>query len=154
VLQAVSVWRESLPNATPLRLYVMELDSAGTPDFSRILRYGPTLQIVYGDGVHPVLFRFVLDPPLSLPRRGHYEFAVQVAPPVCDGVAGLLGDTRDPYAAGAAWRHSRTLPDFDCPLMPARPVDPDDDLIFKLEFCETATPVRRASWGSLKVRYR
>src|SRR5436190_24218205 len=55
VLKSVSVWREWTNNdAAALRLYVMELDSTGTPDIDRILLYGPTLQIEFGDGVHPI----------------------------------------------------------------------------------------------------
>src|SRR6266545_6952073 len=97
VLQAVTVWREPSPNDTALRLYVLELDSTGMPDYARILLYGPTLQILYGDGVHPIRFRYVLDPPLVLPGPGHYEFAIQVAPPSCDGATSLFGDTAAPY---------------------------------------------------------
>ena len=137
VLQAVSVWREPHPNYTALRLYVMELDSTGHPDDHRILRYGPTLQIEYGDGVHPIQFRFVLDPPLVLPGPDHYYFAVQVAPPVCDGATSLFGDTLDSYPAGACWRHSRSYPDFGCPLTVAKPGSLGEDLIFELEFCDT-----------------
>ncbi len=152
VIQAISVWREWTINNTSLRLYVLEVDSTATP-YPRILRIGPTLQIENGDGVHPIRFRFVLDPPLVLPRPGYYEFAVQVAPPECDGATSLLGDTRNPYPGGAAWRHPRT--DYlDCRLRSARPGDPGDDLIFELEFCVAPTPVRRSSWGSLKMRYR
>ena len=155
VLEAVSVWRgDPAGNIAPLRLYVLELDSTGTPDYQRILRVGPTLQIVYGDSVHPVQFRFVLDPPLVLPHPGHYEFAVQTAPPYCDWATCLFGDTRNPYPEGAAWEHRRFDPYLDCPLWSARLPNPDDDLIFRLEFCELPTPVRRSSWGELKVRYR
>jgi len=154
VLEAVSVWRDTLSNITPLRLYVMELDTTGTPDYNRILRVGPTLQIEHGDGVHPIRFRFVLDPPVVLPGSGPYEFAVQVAPPYCDFGTSLLGDTRNPYPEGASWRHPRGYPDLGCPLTPARPANQGEDLVFGLKFCQTPTAVRRTSWGKLKVRYR
>ena len=152
VLQAVTVWREPSPNDTALRLYVLELDSTGMPDYARILLYGPTLQILYGDGVHPIRFRYVLDPPLVLPGPGHYEFAIQVAPPVCDGSTALLGDTLNSYPDGGTWRHHRTYP--NCYLTVASPGNAGDDLVFELEFCEMPTPVRRTSWGELKARYR
>ena len=152
VLQAISVWRGDLRNITPLRIYVVELDSTGRPDVGRVLRAGPTLQ--YGSSDRPVQYRFVFDPPVILPRAGHYEFAVQPAPPYCDFGSCLLGDTRDPYPEGAAWKHRRSFPEFDCPLASVEPPTPVDDLIFEVEFCVAATPVRRSSWGSLKIRYR
>jgi hypothetical protein len=133
----------------------MEVDSTGRPDFHRILRVGPTLVSEYGDGVNPVRFRFEFDPPVILPGPGLYEFAVQVAPdPVCDGSTCLLGSTLDPYAEGGAWEHPRNYPLPDCPLLSAHSFNPDLDLVFEVEFCDTKTPARRASWGSLKIRYR
>jgi hypothetical protein len=89
-----------------------------------------------------------------LPRPGHYEFAVQPAPPSCDFGACLLGDTRDPYPGGGAWEHHRSLLEVDCPLEFVRPPILGEDLIFEVEFCDTTTPVRRSSWGNLKTRYR
>src|SRR2546428_14143501 len=41
VLEAVSVWRDTLANITPLRLYGMELDSTGTPVDNRVSRKWP-----------------------------------------------------------------------------------------------------------------
>ena len=155
ILEAVTVWRHPGCNITPLRLYVMELDSTGAPDVNRILRLGPTVQNVCGDSIHAVRFRFELDPPLSLPRPGHYEFAVQTAPPYCDFGGSMLADTRDLYPGGAAWEHNRSFLGYsDCPLVAAQPLSSSTDLIFQLEFCEPPTPVRRTSWGDLKVRYR
>ena len=156
ILQAVTVWRRPGCNGTPLRLYVMELDSTGAPDVNRILRLGPTVQNECGDSIHPVRFRFDLDPPLALPRPGHYEFAVQTTPPFCDFGGSMLADTRDLYTDGAAWEHNRSFFGYnDCPLVVAQPLyPPSTDLIFRLEFCEAPTPVRRTSWGDLKVRYR
>ena len=152
VLLAISVWRGDLRNITPLRIYVTELDLAGWPDHNRILRVGPTLQ--YGISDRPVQYRFVFEPPVTLPRAGHYEFAVQPAPPYCDFGSCLLGDTLNPYPQGSAWEHHRSFPELGCPLEFVRPPMPSRDLIFEVEFCDTTTPVRRTSWGSLKVRYR
>ena len=153
ILQAVSVWRGPVPTNVPLRSYVVELDSTGTPDYNRILRMGPTLDIPNGDGVHPLRVRFAFEPPVILPGPGRYEFAVQVAPdPVCDGANDVVGDSLNPYPGGGAWRHIRTFP--YCYLGPARRVPAGYDLIFELEFCDRATPVRRSSWGGIKLRYR
>ena len=155
VLEAVTVWRAPPASIVALRLYVLELDSTWTPNIQRILLYGPTLQILGGDGVHPIQLRYVLDPPLVLPRPGRYEFAIQVAPPVCDGSTALLGDTLNSYPDGGRWYHPRSNPYFGCLLRGAEPTNPGDDLVFELEFCgPPPTPVRRTSWGDLKVRYR
>lgn len=155
LVAAISVWREAKVNNTSLRIYVLELDSTGRPDFHRVLRRGPTLYTEDGDGVHPVRFRFEFDPPVILPGPGHYEFAVQVAPdPVCDGATCLLGSARDPYAEGDAWEHPRNYPLPDCPLLSAKSFNADIDLCFEVEFCDTTTLVRPSSWGNLKIRYR
>ena len=142
VLAAVSVWREPPPNDTPLRLYILAVDSTGTPDDTRILLYGPTVEIIGGDGLRPARYRFVLDPPLVLPGPGHYEFAVQEADPDCYAGASLVADDRDRYPEGAAWIHARTYP--DCYLKHARATTPGLDLIFEVEFCATTVGVPSA----------
>ena len=79
LVSAITVWREyyDTPNDSIWHMYVMALDSAGRPDVTRLIADGPTQRIIDGDGVNNTPFRFVFDPPLSLPSPGEYEFAIQ-----------------------------------------------------------------------------
>ena len=96
-------------------------------------------------------FGFAFDPPFALPASGKYFFCIKET----TGFSSLLivADTTDSYPDGQAWAVG---PQVDCqgfgdthPYFP-----PTTDLVFKIEFCPTATAARRDSWGELKVRYR
>ncbi len=156
VIRSITVWRTAQPdsNGTPMKLYVTHVFPDGEPDIDRVLRAGPVLQILAGDGIHPVKFQFVLDPPLQLPGAGDYFFTVQTGEPYCDFGFAVVADSLDPYTAGMAWWNSRTGPIPGCPLGPADLYNPRQDLVFEIEFCDTTTAVRRRTWGELKTLYR
>jgi hypothetical protein len=97
--------------------------------------------------------RYAFDPPFALPRAGMFAFSITTWDPFCDILFNLMGDDRNPYAAGMAWEHGRTWP-AGCALAPARFRGSNFDLIFTIEFCATATRVEPSSWGRLKALYR
>jgi hypothetical protein len=68
----------------------------------------------------------------------------------CAGYNDLLMDLQDDYPSGQAFRtNSRT---DGCVLLGGSWLGVD--LIFTIDFCDTTTPVRRETWGKLKVLYR
>ena len=127
---------------------------------SEILLDGPTLYIPDSDPPGRFIeVSFVLDPPLVLPGRGTYAFFLQ-APDCFTGTPWLLcADTTDwkgpnngpHYPYGQTWRTYRPVGGA-CYLPPT--CCGDSDYIFEIEYCDTATPVRRATWGKLKMLYR
>lgn len=154
LIASISVWLPA-PDTIDFgtgHLYIMDVDSTGTPDvhLAHILLDGPVLFAPIGDGIHPTEFKFVLDPPFSLPRRGTYYFCVKAND--CLTVIRMLADTMNAYVDGAAWR---TRPTYDCNLLGgARPSLAGMDLVFDIEFCDTTTRARGSTWGQLKQRYR
>jgi hypothetical protein len=95
---------------------------------------------------------FNIEPPLSLPRRGLYWFAVKDAD--CFGTTTIYADSTNGYPDGDAWR---TTPGGLCdgPGGGVQRYDgPGVDLIFRLEFCDVKTPARKMSWGRVKALYR
>jgi len=152
LIRAITVWRMATqsPNPYPMKLWVVEVDSAGYPLSDQIIYEGPLTQVLYGDGIHPVEIRFYLDPPVVLPGPGKYAFIVQNQ---CSGFFDLLTVT-DSYAQGQMWRSSRS--NFSgCILSETMQDFYEYDLCCKIEFCKDGqTPSRRCSWGQVKTIYR
>jgi hypothetical protein len=158
LIQSISVWRVpwQAHYVYGIRVFLVPTDSVGVPDVRNMLLAGPTVFHTDGDGVNPTEFEFVFDPPFRLPKTGEYEFAVQSDP--CEGIWDILGsdgrtDGRDYYTGGYAWVHSRST-DPDCHLRTRPSPSPATDLCFRVRYCDQGTPVRRNSWGSLKIIYR
>lgn len=153
LVQAVSAWRPSVTDFEwlPWQVVVTEVDSAGRPDVFRILLHGPVLVVPPGDGMNPVEYRFVFDPPLALPRRGRYFADFFVAD--CFGIIHLLASRANPYADGQAWFTFGNR--YACGY-PTHPTDEGAglDLAFRVEFCEGTTDTRPRSWGQIKLIYR
>jgi len=152
LIGAITVWRmtEQSYNPYPMKLWILEVDSTGYPLSDRVIYEGPQIQVLYGDGIHPVEIRFDLDPPVALPGAGQYAFIVQN---LCAGNFILLG-VPDSYAQGQLWLSSRT--NFSgCILSETMQSFSESDLSCKIEFCKGGpTPSRRRSWGQVKTIYR
>ncbi len=152
LIEAISVWRSAqrTNDLTPWQLFITGVNSAfGYPDVLQVLLTGPTLVNQFGDGIHPVEFRFAFDPPFALPASGKYFFCIKEI----TGFSSLpiVADTTDSYPDGQAWSIGPTV---DCQgFGSARPYSPPTDLVFKIDFCEAATAARGHSWGEVKVRY-
>ena len=156
-IDAITVWRDATwaTDGTPWHIYIMGLDSLGTPDPSLMIRDGPTLVHTDGDASHDTPFRFVFDPPVVLPAPGEYELAVmldQCAP----GPSSLNADGGDgtDYPEGIHWDHGRQV--YSCSGRPRSDPTPrpQSDLIFTIEFCRASTAVRPSTWGQIKALYR
>lgn len=155
LISSITVWRPAF--LTPLgigyKLWITEVDSTGRPDVDRPIQEGPVMRFIYGDGIHPIEMKFVLDPPVVLPRPGQYYFAVQ---DYCGSSSlVLLRDSTNSYPGGHIWKNDITC--FEaCSYLRAFMLSfPDEDLVFTVEFCGDApTPVRGRSWGELKIKYR
>ena len=153
-IAAITVWRVAPEdtNAFGIHLWITKADSLGGPLPHDVVLDGPTLVHPFGDGVHPIEFRFVFDPPVQLPGPGTYEFILNSTP--CGGgwwdiLAHHGGEI---YPGGILWAHSRSVY-VDC-LPRLFPAPQDADLVFKIEFCDTVTAVRQRTWGAMKARYR
>jgi hypothetical protein len=154
VVSSITYWqppyRESFEYYA--RLYVMAADSTGQP-FPTIYYIGTIIHGVDADTLRPSPIVFAFTPALVLPGVGRYLFLVKADDGLCGGDFWLLGDTTNRYADGAAWDSGQ----FCDPRAPGSigPGQPGFDLIFDIEFCDThTTPALRATWGSLKSRYR
>ena len=155
LLRSLTVWRVAVQdtNLFGMRLYITETDSAGMPLTDRVVLDGPTIYNPYGDGVHPIPFEWVFDPPVALPRAGRYAFFLRMTPCVL-GYFDVLGreSTEDLYPEGHYWRTARS---FGCVLLPRPSANPLADMIFRMEFCSAAVvPVLHRTWGGIKVIYR
>ena len=154
LISRLTLWRPPR-NATIWgnHLFITEVDSTLRPDTGHILQDGPSVA-VRSDGVHLTRMDFVLDPPLALPRPGHYAFFIQRD--FCDdGETDLIANDNDLYPDGWFWTTYRTSGGTTCYLPPATGPFGYSDLIFRIEFCRDAsTRVRQATWGRLKVIYR
>ena len=153
LVHAISAWRPSVTDFEwlPWQVVVTEVDAGGRPDVSRIVRHGPILVVPPGDGVNPVEYRFVFDPPLALPRRGSYFADFYVAD--CFGIIHMLASNTNPYSDGQVWFTFGNR--YAC----GYPTHPEDrggnlDLAFRVEFCGGTTGTRHPSWGQIKVIYR
>jgi hypothetical protein len=152
VLLSATVWRipSEAADPSPLKFWITEVDSSGTPHTHLVVYEGQTISVVAADTSRPTPIVYTFDPPVHLPRPGPYCFWVQE---VCTGYADLLIDPHDDYAGGSLWNTHRS--DFDgCILRDFPRSLSSEDLAFRLEFCDAVVPVRRSSWGQVKARYR
>ena len=158
LIESISIWRGPWPphlDAAPRRLFITETFSYNgqiIPDANRLLLDEVLNTRTEGDGIHPVEYRWVFDPPFALPHRGHFYFDV-----LATYYSGWLvpAATTNPYPDGQAWG---TGPLLDC-LTPGEADDyrspPHVDLIFAVRFCSTgATAARPKSWGRTRLIYR
>jgi len=152
LISALTFWRSVNEDSAyfSLHLLIGETDSTGMPRTDRILVDWPNLLRVDGDGISPTEYRVEFNPPIALARRD--TFAIYFVSDPCDGWFNLYMAQNAPYAGGSLWK---TWPGGSpCGLRPNPQHDWDWDLCFKLEFCDLVTPVRRETWGRLKLRYR
>jgi hypothetical protein len=116
-----------------------------------VISDGPTIWNLGGDGVHYTPMVFSFSPPLVLPHTGEYELAVQSDP--CDGAFTLVLNASNAYPLGEFWHHTRT---FEVPCRPRG--GPDGyvgfDMIFDVQFCSQAVPVKATTWGAVRAAYR
>jgi hypothetical protein len=156
-IAAITVWRDCIcaTDPTPWHIYIMGLDSLGTPDPSLMIQDGPILVHTDGDSATTTTpFRFVFAPPVILPAPGEYEFAVMLenCPFGPSSLSLDYGDGTD-YPQGMHWDHRRQV--YTCGPPRSDPIPhPESDLIFTIEFCRTETPVRPTTWGQIKALYR
>ena len=152
LIKSISIWRPSVDtaDAQPRILFITETDSTGVPDVQRLLLTGKSLQMPPGDGVHPVEYRFLFDPPFALPHKGKFFFDILATEFSSYPVPAIKGD---PYPDGVVWQ---TGPVFYCDVPGYLFVgNPDDDLAFEVQFCSsTSVGTRRTSWGQVKTIYR
>lgn len=153
LIQSISIWRPPQPalDGRPRFLFITGTDSLGRPDIDRLLLDAGPLVRQVGDGVSPVEYRWVFDPPFALPGRGKYFFDVLAAYYSSWLIPAV---TTDPYPNGEAWS---TTAVWDCsrPAWPYGDDPPTLDLVFEVRFCETGSTVAvPTSWGKLKVIYR
>jgi hypothetical protein len=151
LIHSISVWRRAYPplDGAPRLLYITEVDQpTGTPDVSQLLLSAPPLSNEVGDGIHPVEYRWIFDPPFALPHRGEFFFDIMAGEFFSWGNLAASGD---PYPDGQGWE---TSPTFTCDR-PGPPRYPGTDLCFQVQFCRGATVgAEPRSWGKLKITYR
>lgn len=155
LITSLTFWRSVYEDSAyfSLHFFISETDSAGTPRPDRLLLAWPYEIRQDGDGVSPTEYRIVFDPPIALARRD--TFAMYFVSHPCDGWFNLYDAHFDEYPGGSLWVTRRPFGMYPCGLRPDRPTRYSDaDLCFKLEFCDVPTPVRKASWGQVKLRYR
>jgi hypothetical protein len=151
LIEAVTVWRPAPQdtNYAPMKFWIVNVDTlTGAPQpFSAVLS-GDSLIIPFGDHIHATAIRYSFSPPFRLPHKGQYAFVFQN---MCAGYFDLLVDISDDYPFGRSFRTNRS--NFSgCALAGGSWIAAD--LIFTIDFCDTMTPVRQETWGSVKVRYR
>lgn len=152
LIQSITVWRWAVQdtNFNGIKLYITDVTSGGYPDVASIVLDGPILSVPYGDGINPIPFNYVFDPPFSLPHKGPFCFALQTGP-TCIGTWAIYVSTLDPYPDGAAWIFGQSV---ECRLRAFPTQYPNADLTFRIRFCDAATPIAAKSWGTLKIHYR
>ena len=157
LIQAIRIWRPAQPpvDGLPRHLFITETftvpgDPRVYPDVERVLLDGGQLFNQVGDGIHPVEYRWVFDPPFALPHRGMFFFDIMAS----EHSAWLIpAVTTDPYLDGEAWETS--VADCSRPGPPFADTPPNLDLVFDIQFCATgATTGLPTSWGRLKTLYR
>jgi hypothetical protein len=154
LISAVTVWRMAPEHndPSPLKFWITQVDSAGTPHTHLVVFDGPVLSVVSPDSTRPTSITYAFDPPISLPKPSMYCFWVQE---ICTGYADLLIDGLNGYPGGHLWQTYRS--DADGCILRDYP-DPSfggADLVFTLVFCHTSTvPTRSETWGSVKAHYR
>jgi len=154
LIQSVTVWRipSEHNDPSPLKFWITQIDSSGTPLTHLVVLDGPTLSFTSPDSIHPTPLVYSFDPPISLPRPSSYCFWVQE---VCSGYHDvLIASGVNGYKGGALWETFRSNAE-GCILRAYPESFPNDDLVFTLVFCNTrTTPVRQPTWGQVKVKYR
>ena len=134
LIRSISVWRPAKPDsdAQARYLFITEADSVGPRTYLRLLSAPPLVHQV-GDGIHPVEYKWVFDPPFALPRRGLFFFDI-----MADHWSAFLlpASSQNPYPDGDAWNTS-TSGGVDCPYPGAAFDDPPPrpDLAFEIQFC-------------------
>src|SRR5437868_1548532 len=98
--------------------------------------------------VHAVPYKFLFNPPIALPARGLYHFAIQTVP--CNASFFFSLNNANAYPDGATWWYFQN----SCHLRPGPESNGPVDLAFEVEFCGPATPARRVTWGQVKAAYR
>ena len=153
LVTAVTIWRQAFldSNIVGLKLYVANVDSTGRPIPQSLVLDGPTVYHILGDGIHPTPFRFEFNPPLVLPHRGTYEFAFQSRP--CGSSFFFIYNNTNALPQGSLWWHGQTS-NSGCRLRTGPQEYPTQDLVFEVEFCQSATPTLSETWGHLKHVYR
>jgi hypothetical protein len=156
LVSSITFWRPAQPDTfpEPAVLYVTSVDSTGRPNVLDVLYASPIVGGPYGDGIHAIPLTFTFDPPLALPKAGSYYFDVneENPPDPCIGVVRLLGDTRNDYVYGGAWKTGISDCNGQGPGGPF-PNNPRLDMVFEITLCDTNTPTRLRTWGELKARY-
>jgi hypothetical protein len=152
LIESISIWRPPQPtlDARPRRLFITKTDSLGRPDTERLLLDAGPLVRQVGDGVHPVEYRWVFDPPFALPHRGRFFFVIQAE--FYHSFA-IPAATTNPYQDGAGWETGAV---FGC-SQPGYPYSdgPHHDLVFRVQLCGSGfTSALPHSWGGLKLIYR
>lgn len=155
LIESITIWRGAghPGDTTPLRMFITEVDSTGKPDVFQVLNSDPVIEIPTGDGVHATPGTWSYSPPLNLPHRGMFCFAVH-DDLYCEDAMPFLANGSNPYPGGNGWQFAENP---FCNLLgpPFSEVgDVSTDMIFTIDFCDTSTPVRRRTWGELKTLYR
>ena len=155
LIESITIWRGAPDNldTTPFRMFITEVDSVGTPDVFRIVNSDAAVAFPLGDGVHATPGTWAYSPPLALPHRGMFCFAVH-DDLYCLDAAPFSASRTDPYSDGRAWKFT---PGYSCNTLGppfTELADSNIDLIFTINFCDSSTPVRRRTWGELKTLYR
>jgi hypothetical protein len=154
LIRSLTVWRVAQEETLYIGIdpYIVGTDSAGIPLPNPVIQHGPVVHVFFGDGVHPIKFKWDFDPPVVLPHRGLYAFFLQVPMDECPSYFDVLGRSPpDQYPEGHLWLSRRTS------LCTLRTPDsfPNGDIVFTIEFChDTNTPVRKSTWGRLRTLYR
>lgn len=135
VVTRFTIWRS--PNVRTnlgLKLYITEVDTVRMrPDPARILQDGPTVRRYDSSPPGGVIrLDFVSNPPLVLPRRGHYAWWVQEEN--CDqgGAREFIASDRNPYPHGNFWITGRVY--TPCVLRGVAEGEESIDLIFRIEY--------------------
>ena len=153
VISRIRVWRLALnqPNVSPMKMWITTVNEYGRPLTDGVIREGPVVQVIYGDGVHHTPIDFDFDPPVVLPIRGRYAFFVQQ---ICTGFFSIMVSLHDVYPDGIAWLTDRSQY-AGCFLASGPDGFVDADMIFDVVFCDTkTTDTKRKSWGQVKTIYR
>jgi hypothetical protein len=152
LIHSISVWRPAsqVVNAIPRHLYITDVLPNGTPNTDAILLGDSPLVILNGDGVNPVEYRWVFDPPFALPHKGTFFFDLLAER---FDVFSILATKVDRYPDGSIWDSD---PVALCNQPGGVTVDPDlGDFAFEIQFCVAgATPTRATTWGAVKTIYR
>src|SRR5437773_6370985 len=152
LLEFLRVWRAAseTDNVIGMHLYITDTRPWGRPDLTQILLDGPTIVHEFGDGIHPIEFKWEWDPPLVLPHKGLYAFFLMESP--CVGFWDIYASGNPAlYTDGDMWFTSRS----GCVLTADLELNmfhyPQWDVVFQAGFChDVASSTVRKTWGQLK----